>query len=102
MKTFVWRLPQLMEERGWKETSSLRPHLALHGVQLSREQIFRLVKRPPERLSMETLMALCAIFDCTPSDLIVGSEDNMAESTRSKRSKKKAQPPIPVTRVQLL
>ncbi|HEY1681075.1 MAG TPA: helix-turn-helix transcriptional regulator [Candidatus Tumulicola sp.] len=99
MKQMHWRLPQLMAERGWNETSVLRPKLAEQGVDLSREQVFRLVKRLPERLSMATLMALCAIFDCTTGDIIgVGSEDAVAPKPRVK---KKTQPAIPVTRVRL-
>ena len=39
-------------------------------MQLSREQVFRLVTRTPERLNVEVLAALCKIFDCGPSELI--------------------------------
>ena len=46
------------------------PPLAERGVHLSREQVFRLVTQPPQRLSMDTLAALCDILDCTPNDLI--------------------------------
>ncbi|MEO6088955.1 MAG: helix-turn-helix transcriptional regulator [Umezawaea sp.] len=37
---------------------------------LSREQVYRLVIRPPQRLSMDILVALCNIVDWTPNDLI--------------------------------
>lgn len=46
------------------------PLLAERGVVLSREQVYRLVTQPPQRMSMDTLMALCDILDCTPNDLI--------------------------------
>ncbi len=36
--------------------------LAERGVTLSREQVFRLVTQPPQRLSMDTLAALCDIL----------------------------------------
>ena len=39
-------------------------------MQLSREQVFRLVTRTPERLNIEVLAALCKIFDCGPSELL--------------------------------
>jgi len=52
------------------QTSDLVPLLAERGVTLSREQVFRLVTQPPQRLSMDTLAALCDILDCTPNDLI--------------------------------
>jgi DNA-binding Xre family transcriptional regulator len=51
-------------------TSDLQPLLAERGVHLSREQLFRLVTRPPQRLSMDTLAALCDILGCAPNDLI--------------------------------
>ncbi|WP_239133782.1 helix-turn-helix domain-containing protein [Rugosimonospora africana] len=51
-------------------TTDLVGPLAERGVVLSREQVFRLVTQPPQRLSMEIFAALCHIFDCTPNDLI--------------------------------
>ena len=32
--------------------------------------MFRLVTQPPQRLSMDTLAALCGILSCQPNDLI--------------------------------
>jgi DNA-binding Xre family transcriptional regulator len=52
------------------QTTDLVPLLAERGIHLSREQVFRLVTQPPQRLSMDTLAALCDILDCTPNDLI--------------------------------
>ena len=52
------------------QTTDLVPLLAERGIMLSREQVFRLVTQPPQRLSMDTLAALCDILDCTPNDLI--------------------------------
>ena len=51
-------------------TSDLVPLLAERGITLSREQVFRLVTQPPQRLSMDTLAALCDILGCSPNDLI--------------------------------
>jgi len=70
MSKYTWRLAELMAKRDMRETSVLRPLLASHGVELSREAVFRLVKDPPERLSLVTLTALCGIFSCSPNDLI--------------------------------
>jgi hypothetical protein len=39
-------------------------------VTLSVAQVYRLVAKVPERLSLRTLAALCDIFSCTPDDLI--------------------------------
>lgn len=67
---YEWRLRLRMAERGMFATSDLVPLLAERGVHLSREQVFRLVTQPPQRMSMDTLAALCDILDCTPNDLI--------------------------------
>jgi DNA-binding Xre family transcriptional regulator len=67
---YQWHLRRLMAERELFQTTDLGPLLAERGVSLSREQVFRLVTRPPQRLSMDVLSALCNILDCTPNDLI--------------------------------
>ena len=65
-----WHLRLRMAEKGMFQTSDLVPLLAERGVTLSREQVFRLVTQPPQRLSVETLAALCDILGCSPNDLI--------------------------------
>ncbi|MGH4009045.1 MAG: helix-turn-helix domain-containing protein [Pseudonocardiaceae bacterium] len=67
---FQWHLRLRMAEKGYFQTSDLVPLLAERGIVLSREQVFRLVTQPPQRLSMDTLAALCDILDCQPGDLI--------------------------------
>lgn len=71
---FDWNLRRLMADRDMYQTSDLVPLLAEYGVHLSREQVFRLVTQPPQRLSMDTLAALCGIFGCSPADLITVRE----------------------------
>lgn len=68
--TVEWNLRQLMATRGMYQTTDLVPLLAERGVSLSREQVFRLVTQPPQRLSMDTLAALCAILECGVGELI--------------------------------
>ncbi|MFF0524403.1 helix-turn-helix domain-containing protein [Actinomadura nitritigenes] len=65
-----WNLRRLMAAREMFQTTELVPLLAERGIHLSREQVFRLVTQPPQRLSMDTLAALCDILDCTPNELI--------------------------------
>ncbi len=65
-----WHLRTLMAQQGMFQTTELVPLLAERGVVLSREQVFRLVTQPPQRLSMDVLAALCDILDCTPNDLV--------------------------------
>ncbi len=67
---YTWRLRQVMAAHGIWKTSDLGPLLAERGVVLSAAQVYRLAAKVPERLSLRTLVALCDIFDCTPTDLI--------------------------------
>ena len=67
---YRWNLREVMAGRGMFATSDLVPLLAERGVHLSREQVYRLVTAPPQRLSMDTLAALCDILAVTPNDLI--------------------------------
>jgi DNA-binding Xre family transcriptional regulator len=65
-----WHLRGLMATKGMYMTSDLVPKLTERGVELSREQVYRLVTHQPERLNVYVLAALCDILECTPNDLI--------------------------------
>jgi DNA-binding Xre family transcriptional regulator len=67
---YRWHLRRLMAERGLFQTTDLVPLLAERGVGLSREQVYRLAAKTPERLNLQVLAALCDILECTPDDLI--------------------------------
>lgn len=68
--SYRWHLRMVMADHGMFATSDLLPLLAERGVVLSREQVYRLVAKVPERLSLSTLAALCDILECTPTELI--------------------------------
>lgn len=65
-----WNLRQVMATRGIFQTSDMVPLLAERGVTLSREHVYRLVTKTPQRLNMDVLAALCDILDCAPNDLL--------------------------------
>ena len=65
-----WHLRQVMAARCMFNTSDLVGPLAERGVQLSREQIYRLVTQTPQRLNVDVFAALCDILDCGPQDLL--------------------------------
>jgi DNA-binding Xre family transcriptional regulator len=71
-----------MAAAGMFATTDLVPLLAERGVVLSREQVYRLVARVPERLSLTTLAALCDILSCTPADLIEPYRATRSRPTR--------------------
>ena len=60
---YVWHLRRLMADRGMFATTELVPLLAERGIGLSREQVYRLVTRTPERLNLTVLVALCDILE---------------------------------------
>ncbi len=67
---YRWHLRRLMADRGMFATTELVPLLAERDITLSREQVYRLVTGVPERLNLNTLVALCDILDCQAGDLI--------------------------------
>jgi len=67
---YRWHLRQLMATRDMFATSDLVPLLAERGIELSREQVYRLVTATPERLNLKVLAALCDILDCHVGDLL--------------------------------
>ncbi len=89
---YHWHLRAKMAAAGMFATSDLVPLLAERGVVLSREQVYRLVARVPERLSLTTLAALCDILSCTPADLIEPYRVTCSRPTRADP----AGPPAPV------
>jgi DNA-binding Xre family transcriptional regulator len=67
---YAWHLRKLMADRGMFATTELVPLLTERGIGLSREQVYRLVTRTPERLNLTVLVALCDILDCRADELI--------------------------------
>ncbi|MET9718234.1 helix-turn-helix transcriptional regulator [Streptomyces rochei] len=89
----VWQLRLRMAEQGLFQTTDLVPLLAERGIHLSREQVYRLVTQPPQRLSMDTLAALCDILGCTPNDLIDVQVANV-QVRKSAEGSPPAPPPV--------
>lgn len=71
-----WKLRELMAVQGLFQTTDMVPLLAERGIHLSREQVFRLVTKTPQRLNVDVLVALCDILSCSPSDLIEAVEES--------------------------
>jgi DNA-binding Xre family transcriptional regulator len=69
-----WKLRDIMAQRGMYHTSDLQPGLAERGIQLSTEQIWRLVTQTPLRIQLDTLAALCDLLECDLASLIHISE----------------------------
>jgi DNA-binding Xre family transcriptional regulator len=93
---YEWHLRLRMAEQGMYATSDLQPLLAERGVHLSREQVFRLVTGTPQRLSLDTLAALCDILGCRPGDLVEVKAVN--EQVRKTATAAGDSGPVPVRR----
>jgi DNA-binding Xre family transcriptional regulator len=81
--SYHWHVRKLMAEHGMHSTTALVPLLADRGVVMTPTQVYRIVTRPPERMNMQMLSALCDIFGCTPNDLI----EPFVVATSSRRRK---------------
>lgn len=78
-----WNLRQVMADRGLFQTSELVPLLAERGVHVSREHVYRLVTKTPQRVNIEILAALCDALGCGPGDLLTPVVDTNLTKTGS-------------------
>lgn len=75
-----------MAAHGLYQTTDLLPLLKQRDVNLSREQVYRLVVKPPQRINVEVLAALCDIFDCTPTDLLTPQVETLRKTATGTES----------------
>ena len=68
--TMRWNLRQVMADRGIFQTSELLPLLHQRGVHVSREHVYRLVTRTPQRFNIDRLAALCDALGCGIDELL--------------------------------
>lgn len=80
--SYRWHLRQLMAARDMYATTDLVAPLAERGIELSREQVYRLVTGTPERLNLHVLAALCDILGCGPEELF----EPVVEPTQIRKS----------------
>lgn len=66
---YRWHLRQVMAQRNLWKTTELIPLLKSRGINLSNDQVHRLVTQTPERVPARTFAALCDILDCSPNEL---------------------------------
>ena len=90
---YRWNLRTMMAQRNLWKSTELVPLLRSRGINLSESQVYRLVTQPPQRLSMDTLAALCDILGCGPGDLISVSVVNR-EVAKTGTTAAREQPPV--------
>lgn len=67
--TFRWRLRVMMAERGITTVTELRRQLQAMGMEISTQQLSRVVNELPQRVNTDLLAALITLLRCTPNDL---------------------------------
>lgn len=99
--TTKWNLRALMFDRGMFKTNDIHEPLREHGIDISREQLFRLVTRPPVRLRVDIIGALCSILECTPNDLFTIEVHDDALSARKSTGTEGRAPRVDVAPIRL-
>jgi putative transcriptional regulator len=73
-----WNLRMKAAERGiWKSTE-LRRRLAEAGLEISAGKMSALWTGTPTTIRLEDLELICAVLECTPSDLLICEADKVA------------------------
>lgn len=65
-----WKLRSLLAEKGMFKTTDLHRALKELGIELSREQVYRLVTTTPQRLNIDVFAGICLVLECSPNDII--------------------------------
>jgi putative transcriptional regulator len=73
-----WNLRMKAAERGiWKSTE-LRRLLAAAGLEISAGKMSALWTGTPTTIRLDDLDVLCAVLDCTPTELLITEPDKVA------------------------
>lgn len=95
-----WNLRRLMFERGMYKTNDILEPLHEHGIDISREQLFRLVTKPPVRLRVDLIGAICVILECKPNDLFTIEAEEALKAVKATGTDGRA-PRVTVTPIRL-
>ncbi|MGH3480901.1 MAG: helix-turn-helix domain-containing protein [Nocardioidaceae bacterium] len=73
-----WNMRMKAAEQGiWKSTE-LRRRLAEAGLEISAGKMSALWTGTPTTIRLDDLDVICAVLDCTPSDLLIREPDKVA------------------------
>jgi putative transcriptional regulator len=73
-----WNLRMRAAQAGiWKSTE-MRRRLAAAGLEISAGKMSALWTGTPTTIRLDDLDVICAVLDCTPSDLLICEEDKIA------------------------
>lgn len=92
-----WNLRMKAAEQGvWKSTE-LRRLLAEAGLVISAGKMSSLWTGTPTTIRLDDLDIICAVLDCTPSDLLVPDPEAVAARRPAKEATTEAAPATPIT-----
>ena len=78
----LWNLRMKAAEQGiWKSTE-LRRLLAEAGLEISAGKMSALWTSTPTTIRLENLDVICAVLECTPTDLLITEPDKVAARRR--------------------
>jgi len=80
-----WGLPQVMHARGIRRQSQLGRELEAHGICLDRTALSRIVRGRFCQIRVILLEALCAVLQCSPSELLLQHAGNAKLAMRPGR-----------------
>lgn len=96
--TFRWRLRVMMAERGIRTVTELRRRLESLGVEISTQQLNRIVTDLPQRLNTDLFAALLTVLKCTPNDLFAVESERPPANGGSWKHDAEPAAPIPSKR----
>lgn len=70
-KLMLWRLYPMMAERDIRNAKALQRELRLVGVEVSSQNLLRLMRENPRRVSSDIMFGLTEVLECTAADLWV-------------------------------
>jgi putative transcriptional regulator len=90
-----WNLRMKAAERGiWKSTE-LRRRLAEAGLEISAGKMSALWTTTPTTIRLEDLDVLCAVLECSPTELLICEPDKVAARRPPTAEPATGSPPMP-------
>lgn len=73
-----WNMRMKAAEQGMWKSTELRRRLAEVGLEISAGKMSALWTGTPTTIRLDDLDIICAVLDCTPSDLLIPEPDKVA------------------------
>ncbi|WSL22101.1 helix-turn-helix transcriptional regulator [Streptomyces sp. NBC_01283] len=96
-----WNLRMKAAEAGIWQASKLRHLLAEAGLEISTGKMSMLWSKTPTTIRLDDLEVLCAVLTCTPSDLLLSTQNEARSEPRptavaSKDAPDNSKPAVPI------